>query len=151
MHHIKKSPLAKLWSGLGCAGDKLRATHRLPAPPPTARAGIAAARSGLHVSHQPTIDDHSKYLTIATDHGTNPTMETMSISKFKATCLSVLERVRQTREPVLVTKRGVPIAEIKPPAEIEAGAWLGSMSGTMEIVGDIVAPAEREDAWEALT
>ncbi len=30
-------------------------------------------------------------------------METITISKFKATCLAVLERVRQTREPVIVT------------------------------------------------
>jgi len=77
-------------------------------------------------------------------------METMSISKFKATCLAVLERVRQTREPVLLTKRGVPIAEIKPPQEARGDAWLGSMAGTAEIVGDIVAPAEPDDAWEAL-
>ena len=77
-------------------------------------------------------------------------METITISRFKATCLAVLERVRQTREPVLVTRRGVPIAEIKPPAEAVAGAWLGSMAVSAEIVGDIVAPAEPEDAWEAL-
>ena len=77
-------------------------------------------------------------------------METITISKFKATCLAVLERVRQTREPVLVTKRGVPIAEIKPPAEVAAGSWLGSMAGSAEIVGDIVAPAEPEYAWDAL-
>ena len=74
----------------------------------------------------------------------------MTISKFKATCLAVLERVRQTRQPVLVTKRGVPIAEIKPPPEIDAQAWLGAMAGSAEIVGDLIAPAEREDAWEAL-
>ena len=42
-------------------------------------------------------------------------MDQISISKFKATCLAVLERVQQTRVPVLVTKRGVPVAEIKPP------------------------------------
>lgn len=77
-------------------------------------------------------------------------METMSISKFKATCLAVVERVRLTREPVLLTKRGVPIAEIKPPQAAQADAWLGSMTGTAEIVGDIVAPAAPDDAWEAL-
>ncbi len=77
-------------------------------------------------------------------------MDTITISKFKATCLAVLERVRQTREPVLVTKRGVPIAEIKPPPETAAGAWLGSMAGSAGIVDDIVAPVEPEDAWEAM-
>ena len=74
----------------------------------------------------------------------------MTISKFKATCLAVLERVRQTRQPVLVTKRGVPIAEIKPPLETHTQAWLGAMAGSPEIVAELMAPAEREDAWEAL-
>jgi prevent-host-death family protein len=76
-------------------------------------------------------------------------MEKIAIAKFKATCLAVLERVRRTREPVLVTRRGVPVAEIKPPQP--ASNWLGSMQGTIKIVGDIVGkPAEPEDAWEAL-
>jgi hypothetical protein len=44
----------------------------------------------------------------------------------------------------------VPVAEIKPPPQ-PASSWLGSMQGTIEIVGDIVRePAEPEDAWEAL-
>ena len=78
-------------------------------------------------------------------------MDEISISKFKATCLAVLERVRRTREPVLVTRRGVPVAEIKPPAEPEIRDWLGSMQGTVEIIGDIVtAPAEDESTWDAL-
>ncbi len=78
-------------------------------------------------------------------------MEQISISKFKATCLAVLERVRRTREPVLITKRGMPVAEITPVPKAEAGAWLGAMAGTVEVVGDIVtAPAEPADAWEAL-
>jgi prevent-host-death family protein len=41
-------------------------------------------------------------------------MHTMSISKFKATCLAVLERVRKTGEPLLITKHGVPIAQVLP-------------------------------------
>jgi prevent-host-death family protein len=79
-------------------------------------------------------------------------MEEITISKFKATCLAVLERVRSTREPVLVTRRGVPVAEIIPPPENARDAsWLDSMKGTLEIVGDIVeSPAESESEWEAL-
>jgi prevent-host-death family protein len=77
-------------------------------------------------------------------------MDHISISKFKATCLAVLERVRLTREPVIVTRRGVPVAEIKPPPVMK-GRWLGCMQGSVEIVGSIVdAPAEPESAWEAL-
>jgi len=42
-------------------------------------------------------------------------MEEIAISKFKATCLAVLERVRLTNQPIRVTRFGKPIAEILPP------------------------------------
>lgn len=78
-------------------------------------------------------------------------MEEIAISKFKATCLEVLERVRKTRKPVLVTRFGVPVAEVTPPpvANIK-GDWLGSMSNTARIKGDIVSPAADSDDWEVL-
>jgi prevent-host-death family protein len=78
-------------------------------------------------------------------------MEKIAISKFKATCLGVLERVSKTRQPVLVTKFGRPIAEIVPcsPAKPK-GTWVGTMVGTGRIVGDIVSPASDEEDWEAL-
>ncbi len=79
-------------------------------------------------------------------------MEEIAISKFKATCLAVLERVRRTGQPVLVTKRGEPIAEILPPPPPERRAgWIGAMKGTIEIRGDIVEePALDEGEWQAL-
>ena len=43
-------------------------------------------------------------------------MEEIAISKFKATCLAVLERVRKTGQPILVTRFGQAIAEIRPPS-----------------------------------
>ena len=77
-------------------------------------------------------------------------MEQIAVSKFKATCLSVLERVRKTRKPVLVTRFGVPLAQVAPPPPPERqSGWRGSMVGTGEIIGDIVGPISREDDWEA--
>lgn len=78
-------------------------------------------------------------------------MEKMAISKFKATCLAVLERVRRTRRPILVTRFGEPVAEVvPPPPRRRPKRWLGDMAGTMEILGDIVAPASDESDWEVL-
>ncbi len=78
-------------------------------------------------------------------------MEEIAISKFKATCLAVLERVRKTRKPVRITKFGKPVAEVVPPSqEPKKKSWLGSMAGTMQIHGDIVAPATDENDWEVL-
>jgi hypothetical protein len=78
-------------------------------------------------------------------------MQAIAISKFKATCLSTLEKVRKTRQPVLVTRFGKPIAEIIPPsAAPQAGGWLGSMAGTGQILGDIVSPVTNPAEWNAL-
>ncbi|MFY9527942.1 MAG: type II toxin-antitoxin system prevent-host-death family antitoxin [Candidatus Acidiferrales bacterium] len=78
-------------------------------------------------------------------------MEEIAISKFKATCLAVLERVRKTRRPIRVTKFGEPIAEVVPPsAKPTKKRWLGSMAGTGRILGDIVSPASDEKDWEVL-
>jgi antitoxin (DNA-binding transcriptional repressor) of toxin-antitoxin stability system len=75
-------------------------------------------------------------------------MDTMAISKFKATCLSALERVRRTGRPLRITKFGKPIADIQPPkVEAQAG-WLGSMRETATIEGDLVSSPKV--IWEAL-
>lgn len=77
-------------------------------------------------------------------------METMAISKFKATCLSVLERVRRTKRPVRITRFGEPVAEVvPPPATPRPKSWIGSMAGTARILGDIVSPVGNEKEWGA--
>lgn len=63
----------------------------------------------------------------------------MPISKFKATCLAVLEQVRKTRRPVRITRYGKPVAEVIPPSpETPGKRVLGFMAGRMEVRGDIV-------------
>lgn len=75
-------------------------------------------------------------------------METMAISKFKATCLSVLERVRRTGKPVRITRFGKPVADVVPPGPPERPSdWLGGMKGTARIVGDIVGPTSDLVEW----
>ena len=77
--------------------------------------------------------------------------ESMPISKFKATCLAVLERVRRTGRPVLVTRRGEPIAEIVPPTLRDPPEeWLGDLRNHGRIVGDIVSPVVSSEDWEVL-
>lgn len=76
-------------------------------------------------------------------------MDTLPISRFKATCLAALERVRKTGRPLLVTKRGVPIAQVIPPPASGTGGAFGAMRGTAEELGDILEPLDEED-WEAL-
>ena len=77
-------------------------------------------------------------------------MDTIAISKFKATCLARIERVRQTGRPLLITKRGIAIAQVIPPPAEPTGSGLGRMAGTVTEFGDITAPLEEAD-WEALS
>jgi antitoxin (DNA-binding transcriptional repressor) of toxin-antitoxin stability system len=66
----------------------------------------------------------------------------MAISKFKATCLATLERVRRTGRPLRVTRFGKPVADIAPAAPDRARtAWLGALRGTARITGDITVPS----------
>jgi len=78
-------------------------------------------------------------------------VEEVAISEFKAKCLALLERVRQTNKPLRITRFGKPVAEIVPPSP-EAGRydWIGSMKDTVKILGDIVSPVIDEKEIEAL-
>ena len=78
-------------------------------------------------------------------------MDTVNISTFKATCLARLDKVKRTGRSLLVTRKGEPIAEIRPPSPSKRRArWLGSLGGTGRILGDVVSPAASSDQWEAL-
>ena len=77
-------------------------------------------------------------------------MKEISASKFKAQCLAEMEKVRKTRQPILVTKFGEPLVEIVPANPPKKKDWMGKMKGKMEIVGDIVGPIIPEEDWDML-
>lgn len=65
----------------------------------------------------------------------------VAISEFKAKCLSLLEEVSKTKMPLRVTRRGKAIADVVPASsDMEERSWIGSMSESLEITGDIVSP-----------
>ncbi len=71
----------------------------------------------------------------------NKPMQEIAISEFKAKCLSLLDEVSKTRTPLRITRRGKALAVVIPATpEGDDRSWLGSMSGSMKIVGDIVSP-----------
>lgn len=67
--------------------------------------------------------------------------DSMDAGEFKAKCLKVLDEVQRQRKQVTIPKRGRPVATLVPVQE-RSTTFIGSMKGTMEIIGDIVSPVD---------
>lgn len=77
-------------------------------------------------------------------------MEEVAISEFKAKCLAIVDRVQKTKCAVRITRRGKPVAELIPPTPHRPKDLFGFMKGSVEILGDIVSPANDPEDWEVL-
>ena len=76
-------------------------------------------------------------------------MKEISAGQFKTHCLAIMEEVRATREPVLITKRGRPVAKLVPVKE-KSAKFLGRLQGIVKILGDIESPIDPAKEWQAL-
>lgn len=91
-------------------------------------------------------------MTTISDHVNLPRMESIPVSKFKATCLAVLQRVKRTGRPVVITRFGQPVAEVVPPQRRASKEdWLGAMAGRIKIAGDVVGPVADAETWAAIS
>ena len=64
---------------------------------------------------------------------------------FKARCLKLLDIVAETRQSLIITKHGKPVAKLVPmPPETEL---FGALAGSVLKEGDIVSPLDEE--WES--
>jgi prevent-host-death family protein len=71
--------------------------------------------------------------------------KTVTATKFKTHCLTLLEEVRQTRQPLLVTRHGKPVAKISPYTP-KRSEQLNSLKGSVLFEGDIISPLEEK--WD---
>ena len=70
----------------------------------------------------------------------------IAAGEFKAKCLHLLDQVAETRETLVITKHGRPVAQVVPvPA---AKNIIGAMRGSVLWEGDIISPIDVE--WEAM-
>lgn len=76
-------------------------------------------------------------------------MKTIPAGKFKTYCLTIMEDVRATRNPVLITKRGRPVAKVVP-VDNAKDDFIGRLEGVVRVVGDIESPIEPPESWEVL-
>jgi prevent-host-death family protein len=72
-------------------------------------------------------------------------MKKIGAGDFKARCLTLMEDVRSTREPLIITKRGKPVAKLMP-IEDTKDDFIGRLEGVFRVVGDVESPI---DGWES--
>ena len=70
----------------------------------------------------------------------------MKAAEFKAKCLQVMDEVARTGEPIIVTKRGKPVAQLVPVAR-KPKMLRGFLKGVIKSHGDIISPIDVE--WDA--
>jgi len=73
-------------------------------------------------------------------------MQTISISEFKAKCLSLLQEINDNNETLVITKHGKPFAEVRPIAN-DLESALEKFRGSVVYSGDLISPIDEE--WEA--
>ena len=71
---------------------------------------------------------------------------TMKASEFKAKCLALMDEIAESREEIVITKHGKPVAKLAPCEEPRGAPW-GRYRDMIQINGDIISPIDVE--WEA--
>ena len=74
-----------------------------------------------------------------------PDTSSIGAGDFKAKCLKLLDEVAATRQPLIITKHGKPLARLVP-IEPE-GDLFGALRGQPYYEGDILSPIDVE--WDA--
>jgi len=85
-------------------------------------------------------------------------MRTMAAGEFKAKCLAVIDEVHATGRPVLITKRGKPVAQLTelsaaPARKVSLDSLFGSLRGMVTIADDaddLVGPIIPREDWDHL-
>lgn len=76
-------------------------------------------------------------------HGYNAAMKTMAAGKFKDVCLQTLDEVAASRTPVVITKRGRPVAKLVPITPSKGAELAGS------VVAESGDPFSTGEGWDA--
>ncbi len=77
-------------------------------------------------------------------------VRTIPAGEFKAKCLKLLDEVAETREPLVITKFGKPVARLVPivPVAQPHEGLRGALRGSVLWEGDIISPIDVE--WDAM-
>lgn len=75
--------------------------------------------------------------------------KTIGAARFKAECLQLIDQMSRDHEPVTITKRGKPVAMLKPIEPIKPVSIIGALQGSVLRYDDPFAPAADPEDWAA--
>lgn len=75
-------------------------------------------------------------------------MDTIQASEFKAKCLALMDSVARSGKPLIITKNGRPIVELRPYCGGRTDSPFG-LHPDLRITGDILAPLD-DVVWEVM-
>ena len=137
------------WRHRGAPQARRRAARVLAGVPRALRCSActrlssSARRSGFQYR---TDGDSMPVVPIVTKSGHIMRPEaSIAAVQFKAECLSLLDRLARTRRPLVMTKRGKPVAQLVPMPL--APALFGALAGSVLGEGDFVSGIG--EAWDA--
>lgn len=73
-------------------------------------------------------------------------MQTVAAAEFKAKCLALIDRVAQSNETIVITKRGKPLAQLVP-FDSTKKKYEMPLKDKATFIGDIISPLGEE--WDA--
>ncbi len=76
-------------------------------------------------------------------------MKEIQASEFKAKCLAILDEVAEQGEPITITKRGKPVAQLIPSHPRSGQFPQGELKGTLSFHGDVIGTVLPAETWEA--
>ncbi|HTO33860.1 MAG TPA: type II toxin-antitoxin system prevent-host-death family antitoxin [Pararhizobium sp.] len=76
--------------------------------------------------------------------------KTVGAAEFKANCLNLIEKMANDGEPIVVTKRGTPIALVSPiRGAAEPASIIGAMRGSVSAYENPFSAATDATDWDA--
>lgn len=71
----------------------------------------------------------------------------VTITKFKAHCLELIDEVHQTHQDIVITRKGKPLAKLSYLPDVKADDYVGSLTGVGKTMADLTEPIA--EVWEA--
>ena len=77
-------------------------------------------------------------------------VKSVGAAEFKAKCLHLIDQMGDDGEPIIITKRGKPVALLTPvPEKLDRPSIIGAMKGSVLQYDDPFLPAVEAEEWDA--